>query len=138
MSIRRNDVKKIFLIALSLILSPAFAIDWQDISKNNTKLFLDKDSIIEYNNYYFYNILTTKNNGEEIVITMQFQKTHPFGARVKYYTLTEYNKLDGDYDNLTKNITSRLEPVSFESRAYTSYRKVKEIKSEKNKLQIVF
>lgn len=134
-------MKKIFLIFCSLFLSCAFAIDWQDISKNDKKLFLDKDSIAEYNNYYFYNILTTQKNGEDIVITMQFQKTHPFGARIKYYKSAEYNKLKGDYENITKNITTRLEPVSFDSRAYISYKKVKEIKNEinnKNKLQIVF
>lgn len=131
-------MKKIILIICCFFLSNAFAIDWQDISKNDKKLYLDKDSIVEYNNYYFYNILTTQKNGEEIIITMQFQKNHPFGARVKYYKIAEYNKLNGDYENITKNITNRLEPVAFDSRAYISYKKVKEIKNDKNKLQIVF
>lgn len=131
-------MKKLILILCCFFLSNAFAIDWQDISKNDKKLYLDKDSIVEYNNYYFYNILTTQKNGEEIIITMQFQKNHPFGARVKYYKIAEYNKLNGDYENITKNITNRLEPVAFDSRAYISYKKVKEIKNDKNKLQIVF
>ncbi|MBQ8636154.1 hypothetical protein IJ425_08400, partial [bacterium] len=89
-------------------------------------------------NYYFYNIKTHKNNGEEIVMTMQFQKSHPFGARIKFYTPSEYETLGGDYKNITKNMTKALEAVSFDSRAFASYKKVTQTVQQNKKPQITF
>ena len=134
-------MKKIFflLTALLLFLNPVFAINWLDITTSNNKyLLLDTDSIKEFQSYYFYNIKTKKNNGEEVIITMQFQKKHPFGARIKFYTNQVYEQLNGDYENITKNMTDRLEPVSFESRAFASYKKVNEIVHQNDRPQITF
>ena len=87
---------KKFLILSLLLFTPAFAIDWVNIeSKNNNVLYLDKDSITQHKNYYFYNIKTIKENGEEVIITLQSQKSHPFCARIKYYTPQNYNSLNG-------------------------------------------
>ena len=130
---------KKFLILFLLLFSPVFAIDWVSVeNQNNNVLYLDKDSITQFKNYYFYNIKTTQENGEEVVITMQSQKSHPFCARVKYYTLQNYNSLNGDYSNITSNLTTRLEPVAYKSRAFAAYKKVAQIMQEKNRPQITF
>ena len=130
---------KKFLILSLLLISPVFAIDWVNVeTKNNNILYLDKDSITQHRNYYFYNIKTIKENGEEVIITMQSQKSHPFCARIKYYTSQNYNSLNGDYENITLNLTTRLEPVTYESRAFAAYKKVVQIMQEKNRPKITF
>lgn len=131
-------MKKIIVLFL-LLLNPVFAIDWVNVSNHNNKpLYLDKDSITQHKNYYFYNIRTAKDNGEEVIITMQSQKAHPFCARVKYYSVQNYTALNGDYENITLNLTTRLEPVTFESRAFAAHKKVVQIMQEKNRPQITF
>ena len=131
--------KKLFLIMCLFLFLQAFAIEWLDLKSTKGHCFsLDKDSITQFENYYFYNIKTHKNNGDDVVMTMQFQKNHPFGARIKYYTPSEYEALNGDYGNIVKNLTKNLAPVSYDSRAFASYKKVHQIIHEKDKPQIVF
>ena len=131
--------KFLYVLFLLLIINPVFAITWENITATGNKaLQLDIDSITLHKNYYFYNIKTTKNNGEEVIITIQSQKSHPFCARVKYYTPQEYKALNGDYKNITLNLTTRLEPVAFETRAFAAHKRVVQIMQAGNKPQIIF
>ena len=75
---------------------------------------------------------------ESTVITMQAQKSYPFSARINYYKPSRYEQLNGDYENITLKMTKNLEPVTYESRAYAAYKKVKQIENDKNKPQITF
>lgn len=122
-------MKKILLSLVALfVISPCWAIDWVELyTPANKPIALDVDSIKEYNNYYFYNVKMYKKDSEDVVITMQAQKTHPFCARIKYYELAQYEQLNGDYSNITTNMTTKLEPVTFESRAYAAYKKVAQL-----------
>lgn len=132
-------MKKLIIILLLLSTVSAFAIDWEILKSKGGNVFeLDKDSIKEKNGYYFFNIKVSTDNQEDVVITMQSQKSHPFSARINHYKLYDYENLNGDYENITKNITKQLEPVSYKSRAYSAYIKVREIKSEENKPKITF
>lgn len=130
-------MKKIFLIfILFFMANSVFAINWIDLkSANGNIVSLDIDSIKEDKNYYFYNIKMNTTPTESIVITMQSAKLTPFCARIKYYKPSQYEKLNGDYENITLNKTTKLEPVTYESRAYAAYKKVKEIIKDKNKTQ---
>ncbi|MBR5304077.1 MAG: hypothetical protein IKU37_04550 [Candidatus Gastranaerophilales bacterium] len=122
-------MKKALLICMLLLVHNCFAIDWINVTSQKGETFvLDKDSITEKNNYYFYNIRLYSNNADDIVVTMQSQKKHPFCTRIKYYKLSEYESLNGDYANITNNMTDKLEPVAFTSIAYAAYKKVKNIK----------
>ncbi|MBQ4647197.1 MAG: hypothetical protein IJB79_07600 [Candidatus Gastranaerophilales bacterium] len=128
-------VKKILLALIIMSFNFASAINWVDLTSPKGKaISLDVDSIKEYKNFYFYNVKMKLKNGEDTVITIQAQKTHPFCARVKYYNLFRYNELNGDYENITNTTTTKLEPVTFESRANTAYRKVVELKKAKPKI----
>ena len=132
-------MKKILVACLLIMLVdlPSFAINWIEVkTSTGQELSLDKDSITEHLSYYFYNIKVKKKNGEVVVVTIQSQKAHPFCARIKFYTPEEYDRLNGDYENITSNITTKLEPVSFESRANAAYRKVRELSQKRP--EIVF
>lgn len=132
-------MKKIFLILSTFffMFNSAFAIDWVNIKSENGNLVgLDKDSIKEYQGYYFYNVKMYTNGLDDIVVTMQCRITHPFCARLKHYKSTQYEELKGNYDNITNEMTKNLEPVTYKSRAYAAYKNVKEIK--RNKPEIVF
>lgn len=132
-------MKKIFLVLFSLLISPVFAINWVLVqSKSGSIVYLDVDSIKEYNGYYFYNIKVDTSPSESIVVTMQSQKSYPFSARINYYKPSRYEQLGGDYQNITLKMTRNLEPVTYESRAYAAYKKVKQIINDKNKPQITF
>lgn len=131
-------MKKIFLfLSVLIITNPCFAINWVDITTPKNKIIaLDLDSIKEYQNYYFYNVKMYTNGSDDIVITMQSQKAHPFCARIKHYKLSQYIQLNGDYENITREMTTKLEPVSYESRAYAAYKKVSQLM--RTKPQITF
>ena len=132
-------MKKLLFILFFMMFLPVSAIEWLDTaSQKGAVVSIDKDSIKAHKNYYFYNIKTTKNNGEEVVVTIQAQKNHPFCARLKHYTLQDYVSLNGDYENITLNQTVKLEPMVFESRAYAAYKKVIDIMGDNNKVQITF
>ena len=128
-------MKKRFLLVLFSLLFclSAHAISWQEVeSLSKTVAFIDVDSIKEYNNYYFFNI-QVKNTatGENVVITLQSAKSSAFAARIKAYTIEEYNALNGDYGNITNNMTDNLEPTTYYSTAYAcskwvKYKKIRE------------
>ena len=125
-------MKKRLLVFLVLILFQGLtpAISWVDVTTpNNRRAYLDKDSITEFSGYYFYNI-KFQNPGESdfVVMTMQSSKSSPLSARLKAYTVQEYDSLAGDYSNITKNMKSSLEPVTYQSVVNTCYREVKRIK----------
>ena len=67
-------MKKIFFLLLTFLLvsQMSYAIDWLSIKTPSGGLVdIDKDSIKEAQNYYFYNIKITTKLNEEIIITMQ-------------------------------------------------------------------
>ena len=99
---------------------------------------LDVDSITELNGYYFYNLKVYTNGLDDIVVTMQSKISSSFSTRIEHYKLSQYEKLEGNYKNISKNMTDRLEPAPYESSAYAAHKKVKEIMSTKNKPQITF
>lgn len=108
----------------------SFAIQWLNVETPlGRKAYIDLDSITEYKSYYFYNIkFKNKENGDFVIMTMQSSKHSPMSARVKAYTEEEYKLLDGDYNNITNNIKTELEPVTYQSVVNTCYKKVKHIK----------
>ncbi len=122
-------MKKILLgfILLFLIQNLASAIDWIRIETPLNRIaYVDADSIIEYENYYFYNIkFQNPNNPNYIIMTMQSSKASPLSARLKTYSENEYNSLSGDYGNITSNIAKNLEPVTYVSVVNSCYKYVK-------------
>ena len=132
-------MKKILLLYLLLTVNSCFAIDWVNTTTPKGESYaIDKDSITEKNNYLFYNIKINSSNSEDVIVTMQCQKSHPFCTRSKYYKSKQYNELNGNYINITTNMTNRLEPIPYTSLAYASYKKAKNIINENNKPQITF
>lgn len=125
---------RLFLILALFLSNFALAIDWIDVkSVSNSVISLDKDSIQELQGYYFYNI-KVKNTKDDIIVTMQCKISHPFCARIKHYKPAYYESLGGNYSNISNEMTEKLEPVTYESRAYASYKKVKQISSQKPKI----
>lgn len=133
-------MKKIFLVTvLFLFINPVFAIEWINLKSASGNMFaLDVDSITELNGYYFYNLKVYTNGLDDIVVTMQSKISSSFSTRIEHYKLSQYEKLEGNYKNISKNMTDRLEPAPYESSAYAAHKKVKEIMSTKNKPQITF
>ena len=133
-------MKKIFLVTvLFLFINPVFAIEWLNLKSASGNMFaLDVDSITELNGYYFYNLKVYTNGLDDIVVTMQSKIRSSFSTRIEHYKLSQYEKLEGNYKNISKNMTDRLEPVPYQSSAYAAHKKVKEIMSTKNKPQITF
>ena len=107
-----------------------FAINWIDLTTPLGKsVALDKDSIVELDGNYFYNIkYKNANNAYYTVVTIQSGMVHPFSARIKFYSLNDYENLKGDYDNITLNKTKKLEAVTYDSVVNTCYREVKRLK----------
>ena len=126
---------RIFLILALMLINCANAIEWINLqsSKGNT-IALDKQSIKEYQGYYFYNVKMHTNGLDDVVVTMQCRVSHPFCARIKHYKLSQYSELNGDYKNISNEMTQKLEPITYESRAYAAYKKVKEITKVKPKI----
>ena len=117
----------------------AQAIEWEQLtSRHGRTVFLDTDSIQELDGYYFYNIkFKYENASEYIILTVQSQISHPFSARIKAYTLQEYETLRGDYENIFNNKTEKMEPVTYESIVYACYKRVKQLKSLNNDIKII-
>ena len=133
-------MKKIILTLFLLItfISSAQAIEWLNLKSAIGGMFaLDVDSITEKNGYYFYNLKIYTNGLDDIVVTMQSKINTPFCTRIEHYKLNQYESLAGNYKNIARNMTDRLEPVPYESSAYAAYKKVKEIIGHK-KPQIEF
>ena len=119
-------------------LNPVFAINWVDIvAPNGNKASIDVDSIKEFKNYIFFNLKifnSYKNN--YTVVTIQSRSKTPLAARIRFYTADEYESLQGDYENITNNFTTSLEPVEYGSVVYACYAKVKsEFVSDKAVIQ---
>ncbi len=110
------------------------AITWQEVQTlSKTVAFIDVDSIKEHNNYYFFNIqVKNTSTNENVVITLQSAKNSAFAARIKAYTVAEYNSLQGDYENITNNMTENLEPTTYYSTAYACSKWVKYQKMREN------
>ncbi len=121
----------LFLLFISL---SAKAIDWVDLTTPLGKsVALDKDSIIEADGNYFYNIkYKNAHNSNYTVVTIQSGILHPFSSRIKFYSLDEYVSLKGDYKNIALNKTTSLEAVTYDSVVGTCYREVKNIKRTQN------
>lgn len=132
--------KILYLLILPILLNnSSFAIDWIDVkNEKGISIAVDKDSINEIDNYYFYNTRFQLKSGQDVVVTMQSQKNTPLCTRIKQYSLPEYEKLSGDYENITNGRTKDLEYVTFESRAYLAHKKVKELMLEKHLPNITF
>ena len=91
-------------------------------------VYLGKDSITKQDGYYFYNMKFLDPKFDDFVIlTMQSGVKHQFSARLKAYKPSEYESLNGDYENITKNMTQNLEMVTYDSIVNTCYRKIKEL-----------
>ena len=123
-------MKKIccILFLLLFIQNISLAINWKSVTTPKGRIaYVDLDSIIEFNNYYFYNIkFQNPNQTNYTILTIQSAKSHPLSSRLKAYSEEEYKALDGDYNNITKNMTTSLEPVTFESVVNTCYKVVKD------------
>ncbi len=122
--------KSIFLFfLLSFVYCKAFAVNWIDLTTPlGRSVAIDKDSIVESDNYYFYNIkYKNSHNTYYTVVTVQSGVIHPFSARIRFYSLDEYISLNGDYDNIALNKTKNLEAVTYNSVVGTCYREVKNI-----------
>ena len=132
---------KNFLLILFFVLifaCPCQAINWIELkSPSGNSVYLDKDSIKEHEGNYFYNIKFKTEASEILVITIQTASTHPFSARIRYYSLNEYNEKNGDYENITNNMTSSLEPVTYQSTINTCYMYLRKHFGKDNKIQIV-
>ena len=123
-----NYIYSIFVFSLFLQ-NNAFAIDWHLlITPTGRQVYIDKDSIQEIKNHYFYNIKFTNPGSDKfVIITMQSAKKHPYSARTKAYELDEYDRLNGDYHNIASHYTDNLEPVTYKSVVNTCYKYVEGI-----------
>ena len=132
-------MKNILLLLILFLNLQVFAIDWQTVNAPNGKSAeLDVDSIRKYKNYYFFNIkVNNPHTNKDVVITIQSRKLGGLSERIKYYKPDEYEKLGGDYDNITANITTRLKYVEYGSVVGACFEKVKLI-STKDQLQVQF
>ena len=121
------------------LIMPVYAVEWINVTApNGHSAELDVDSIKEYGHYYFYNIkVLNKHTDKMVVITMQSRKIGGLCARIKYYDLSEYENLNGDYENITKNHTNKLAIMEYASVAGACFRKVKSVLSQKQ-VQVQF
>lgn len=119
--------KLVLLFILLLCTTSAYAINWQPLySRTGIKTsYLDIDSIKKTDKYYFYNIKYVVNSGETVVITIQSSLSTSFSARIKLYSLDDYTNLNGDYENITANQTTKLEHAEFGSVVSQAYKYVK-------------
>ena len=123
-----------FILFIFFVTANAEAIDWIELTTPLGKsVALDKDSIIEADGNYFYNIkYKNAHNSNYTVVTIQSGILHPFSSRIKFYSLDEYVSLKGDYKNIALNKTTSLEAVTYDSVVGTCYREVKNIKRTQN------
>ncbi len=125
-----------FIVLFVFGLCPCYAIQWTKLETPRGKVvYLDTDSISENSDYYFYNIKFPISKTESQVVTIQSKKNASLSARIKVYDEIEYNKLNGDYENIQKNITSKLEPAVYGSMVNVCHRQVKQIKNADNNIK---
>ena len=135
-------MKKVLFILLSFIFtqSVCHAINWQEVQSQYKNIaYVDMDSIKEEKDSYFYNIkFLNKITNNYVVLTVQALKSNPFCARLKAYTLEEYESLNGDYENITNKATKDFETITYQSVMYACYKKVKNFKKlEETKNNII-
>lgn len=138
-------MKKIFnflliLSAISTINLKANAIDWLQVPVKYPKTaFIDKDSIKNTPKYYFYNIKYKQFPKDKFtILTVQSAHQNSYAARLKVYSEAEYEKLNGDYENIAKNATDNLEPAAFGSIVNSCHKMVRELMDDKAKPTIIF
>lgn len=116
----------------------AYAIEWSEVvTPKNKKVYLDLDSINELNDYYFYNIKVQSGLNEYKILTIQSCKNSLISAKIATYSLAEYENLKGNYANIFKNKTNKLEPVTYDSIVSACQKKVKFIKQINNTTGII-
>ncbi len=126
----------LFFLAFSVV--KTYAIDWQPVYLNgNICTYIDSDSIQKTDKYYFYNIKFNTQEGDTLVITLQSSLASPFSARVKIYTLGDYENLNGDYEHIKDNQKENLEAVTYGSIVSAAYKYVKIIDIAKNNNSII-
>ena len=132
-------MRRVFLILFVFLMLSSFsyAIEWKSITApNGSNAYLDIDSIEEYKNYYFYNIkILNYYTKENVVVTLQSRMVGGLSARINYYKPDEYNHLKGDYEHITDNYSSNLEPVEYGSVVFACYSYVKSLVGAK-KIQL--
>ncbi len=130
-------MKRLLFLLILFLMPSVYAINWETIeAPNGYTASIDMDSLLEYKNYYLYNIkVFNEHTKKYVVITMQSGIRNGLTSRIRYYSYDDYVALNGDYDNITKNVTKSFEPMQFGSIAHTCYLKVKS-KFESNKIQI--
>lgn len=133
-------MKKLLLISFLLLLSPVFAITWEKLTTPmGAVVYLDTDSITQNDGYYFYNIkFKTSGRKNYTVMTIQSSHSRPFSARIQSYSEAQYDELKGDYENITKNETAQLEPVTYQSTVHTCYKRVRNIIETSKNSKITF
>lgn len=109
----------------------AFAIEWKEVvTPRNILAFIDIDSIKENSSFYFYNVKYCSNDAKEYkVYTIQTSKVKSMSAKIKEYSLEEYEKLNGDYQNILNNETTILQANLFGSLLHTCHSEIIKIKS---------
>jgi TonB family protein len=92
------------LLFLCIISAPAFAENWKAVASTNSEYsaYLDIDSIVQSNNYYFYNVKYYNEKAQEYIIATIQSKDNQAGI-VKTCKISEYEK----NKNLVKIDTSR-------------------------------
>lgn len=125
-------MKKLIIILGLLIFSmnTTNAIQWKEFQAKNSNAYLDIDSIATKGKYYFYNIYTINQQTEEpIIVTVQSSKNNGFSARINTYDKKTYYALNGDYENITKKETKKLELIEYGSIVSSAFNIVKTIKN---------
>lgn len=110
----------------------AYAINWVQAETQNGKVaFVDKDSLLKKDKYYFYNIkYKTKPQDEFKILTVQSALHNAYSARLKTYTEQEYDNLHGDYQNIANNFNPKLELAVYGSVVHSCHKKVRELMEE--------
>lgn len=123
----------ILFTAIILLNTQAQAIEWVKADTVNGKTaYVDKDSIIKKDKSYFYNIKYKNKPSDEFqILTIQSAIHNSYSARLKLYSESEYEALKGDYDNIMKNSSPKLELAIYGSVVHSCHNKVKEIAHEK-------
>ena len=116
------DVKKkiiIFVGFLVLIVSLCF---YGYFSNNDS----DADNVISFNEFIKSDVIE---NNSKIIYEGKGINTVVYKG--------EYNEKNGDYENITNNMTSSLEPVTYQSTINTCYMYLRKYFGKDNKIQIV-
>ena len=134
MTKKNLKIALIFCFILAITGHEALAVNWLEITTPKGKTaYIDTDSITKKDKYYFYNIKYKEEHRKTYkILTVQSGLRNSFSARLKLYDENEYEKLKGDYDNITNLMTENLEAPEFGSIIQSCHKKVKELSQEKN------